>query len=270
LLTFSAIWVMAYGIPSAPPPFSLTASAARDQSNLMQLLIPSNPFAALRENYVPAVVVFAIIYGVAFQGMAKNQTLLDILEAIKLASVKIWSWVVKFAPIGVFALLADTAGSVRLDQLAGLAFYVVTYLVGAAILGLIVIPALLSALAPQRYPEILSQIRPALVLAVATTLSVAALPFVQRAAENILDGAGCADSEERANVLQTSLSLSYVFAQLGNYFVYLLILYASYVAALPMQTGNAKRRSGSLPSRYLQLNRASRCVLCRIVILIDP
>ena len=43
------------------------------------------------------------------------------------------------------------------------------------------------------------------------------------------------DSEERANVLQTSLSLSYVFAQLGNYFVYLLILYASYVAAAPLR-----------------------------------
>jgi len=235
LLTFAAIWLLAYGIPSAPPPFSLTASAAREQSNLMQLLIPSNPFAALRENYVPAVVVFAIIYGVAFQGMAKNQTLLDIFEAIKLASVKIWSWVVKLAPIGVFALLADTVGTVRLDQLAGLLFYVVTYLVGAAILGLVVVPALLSALVPQSYREILRQIRPALVLAVATTLSVAALPFVQRAAENILDGAGCTDSEERANVVQTSLSLSYVFAQLGNYFVYLLILYASYVAAAPLK-----------------------------------
>jgi len=31
------------------------------------------------------------------------------------------------------------------------------------------------------------------------------------------------------------LSLSYVFAQLGNYFVYLLILYASYVAAVPLR-----------------------------------
>ena len=235
ILTFAVIWVLAYAIPSAPPPFSLTASAVRGKTELMELLIPSNPFEALRNNYVPAVVVFAIIYGVAFEGVAKNQTLLDIFEAIKIASVKIWGWVVRLAPIGVFALLADTAGTVRLDQLAGLAFYVVTYLAGAAILGLIVIPAILSALVPQSYREILRQIRPALVLAVATTLSVAALPFVQRAAESILDGAGCADSEERTNVLQTSLSLSYVFAQLGNYFVYLLILYASYVAAAPLK-----------------------------------
>jgi proton glutamate symport protein len=235
ILTFAAIWVLAYAIPSAPPPFSLTASAVHGKNELMELLIPSNPFAALRNNYVPAVVVFAIIYGVAFEGVAKNQTLLDIFEAIKIASVRIWGWVVRLAPIGVFALLADTAGTVRLDQLAGLAFYVVTYLAGAAILSLIVIPAMLSALVPQSYRELLRQIRPALVLAVATTLSVAALPFVQRAAESILDGAGCADSEERTNVLQTSLSLSYVFAQLGNYFVYLLILYASYVAAAPLK-----------------------------------
>lgn len=235
ILTFAAIWVLAYAIPSAPPPFSLTASAVHGKNELMELLIPSNPFAALRNNYVPAVVVFAIIYGVAFEGVAKNQTLLDIFEAIKTASVRIWGWVVRLAPIGVFALLADTAGTVRIDQLAGLVFYVVTYLAGAAILGLIVIPAMLSALVPQSYRELLRQIRPALVLAVATTLSVAALPFVQRAAESILDGAGCADSEERTNVLQTSLSLSYVFAQLGNYFVYLLILYASYVAAAPLK-----------------------------------
>src|ERR1700733_12911050 len=68
ILTFAAIWVLAYAIPSAPPPFSLTASAVHGKNELMELLIPSNPFAALRNNYVPAVVVFAIIYGVAFEG----------------------------------------------------------------------------------------------------------------------------------------------------------------------------------------------------------
>jgi proton glutamate symport protein len=235
ILTFATIWVLAYAIPATHAPYSLTASALHDRSNLMELLIPSNPFSALRKNYVPAVVIFAIIYGVAFQGVTKKQTLLEIFDAVKIASVKIWGWIVRLAPFGVFALLANTAGTVRLDQLAGLVFYVVTYLLGAAILGLIVVPVLLSALTARSYGEILRQIRPALVLAAATTLSVVALPFVQRAAESILDGADCVDSEERENVLQTSLSLSYVFAQLGNYFVYLLILYASYVAAAPLR-----------------------------------
>src|SRR3984885_246887 len=130
ILTFAAIWVLAYAIPSAPPPFSLTASAVHGKNELMELLIPSNPFAALRNNYVPAVVVFAIIYGVAFEGVAQKQTLLEIFDAVKTASVKIWGWIVRLAPFGVFALLAATSGTVRADRLAGMVLYVVIYLLG--------------------------------------------------------------------------------------------------------------------------------------------
>ena len=47
--------------------------------------------------------------------------------------------------------------------------------------------------------------------------------------------AGCSDSEERRSVVQTSLSLSYVFAQVGNNFIYLLILYAGYFSDVPLR-----------------------------------
>jgi Na+/H+-dicarboxylate symporter/ABC-type amino acid transport substrate-binding protein len=235
ILTLASIWILAHAIPPSPPPLSLTAAALRGRLGLMQLLIPSNLFAALRKNYVPAVVVFAIIYGVAFQGVQQKQTLLEIFDAVKTASVKIWGWIVKLAPFGVFALLAATAGTVRSDRLAGMVLYVVIYLLGAGILGLIVVPFLVSALVPEGYLDIVRRLRPAIVLAVVTTLSVVALPFVQRAVESALDDAGCSDSEERRSVVQTSLSLSYVFAQLGNYFVYLLILYSSYVSVIPLK-----------------------------------
>ncbi len=237
VLTLATIWMLAHAIPPTPPPISLTASAAHGGTQLMALLIPSNPFAALRNNYVPAVVIFAVIYGIAFQSVEKKETLLEIFEAVKTASVKIWSWVVSLAPFGVFALLASTAGTLRPDRLAGMVLYVVIYLLGTAILGLFVVPFLISALTPDSYRDILRQLRPAIVLAVVTTLSVVALPFVQRAAESALDSAGCSDSEERRSVVQTSLSLSYVFAQLGNYFVYLLILYSSYVSNVPLKLG---------------------------------
>ena len=235
VLTLSSIWLLAHAIPPSPPPLSLTASTSHGSLQLMQLLIPSNPFAALRNNYVPAVVIFAIIYGVAFQGVAQKQTLLEIFDAVKTASVKIWGWIVRLAPLGVFALLAATSGTVRSDRLAGMLLYVVIYLLGTGILGLAVVPFLVSALVPESYLNIVRRLRPAMLLAVVTTLSVAALPFVQRAAESALEDAGCGDSEERRNVVQTSLSLSYVFAQLGNYFVYLLILYSSYVSVVPLK-----------------------------------
>jgi proton glutamate symport protein len=234
-LTLASIWVLAHAIPPTPPPLSLTASSLHGRLQIMQLLIPSNPFAALRNNYVPAVVIFAIIYGIAFQSVERKQTLLEIFDAVKMASVKIWGWIVRLAPLGVFALLAATAGTVRPDRLGGMVLYVVIYLLGTAILGLLVVPFLVSALVGKSYVDILRRLRPAMVLAVVTTLSVVALPLVEREVESALDGLGCTDSDGRRSVVQTSLSLSYVFAQLGNYFVYLLIIYSSYVSAVPLR-----------------------------------
>ncbi len=235
ILTLTTLWALAHAIPPTAPPLSLTASELRGGIPLMDLLIPSNPFAALRKNYIPAVAIFAVIYGIAFQSADHKQTLLEVFDAVKKASVKIWGWIVKLAPFGVFALLASTAGTVRPDRLGGMLLYVVLYLLGAAILGLFVIPFLLSALVSQSYRSVLRNLRPAIVLAVVTTLSVAALPLVERAVESALDDAGCGDSEERRSVVQTSLSLSYVFAQVGNNFVYLLILYASYISQMPLR-----------------------------------
>ena len=47
---------------------------------------------------------------------------------------------------------------------------------------------------------------------------------------------GCPDSEERSNVIKAVLALSYVLAQLGNYFLYLLMLYAAYEYKEPLTT----------------------------------
>ena len=235
ILTLTTLWALAHAIPPTAPPLSLTASQLHRGIPLLDLLIPSNPFAALRKNYIPAVAIFAVIYGIAFQSAEHKQTLLEVFDAVKKASVKIWGWIVKLAPFGVFALLASTAGTVRPERLGGMVLYVVLYLLGAAILGLFVIPFLISALVSESYRSVLRHLRPAIVLAVVTTLSVAALPLVERAVESALDDAGCSDSEERRSVVQTSLSLSYVFAQVGNNFIYLLILYAGYISDVPLK-----------------------------------
>lgn len=228
VLTLASIWLLAQVIPTTLTPIVLDAEAARGESEFLKLLIPSNVINDVARNYVPAIVVFAIVYGIAIQKIERKSALFEILDAMQAASVTLWSWVVRFAPIGVFALFADAAGTIAPARLSGLLLYVGLFMAGTLVLAFIVLPAVLVAVAPISHRAILKELQPALVIAVVTTLSVVALPYIQRAAERLADAAGCPDSAERDDVIKAVVALSYVLAQLGNYFLYLLILYAAF------------------------------------------
>jgi proton glutamate symport protein len=125
-------------------------------------------------------------------------------------------------------LFAAFSGSVEPAHLAGLLLYIGLFLVGTSLLAFVVLPSVMAAVAPVGHRELLKELQPALVLAFVTTLSVVALPFVPQAAERAATLAECPEGEERTDVIKTTLSLSYALAQLGNYFIYLFILYAAY------------------------------------------
>lgn len=74
VLTFAFIWLLAHAIPPPRPPAFLTTMSGHESVPLTELLIPSNPFSALHENYVPAVVVFSIIYGIAIEKIPQKHT----------------------------------------------------------------------------------------------------------------------------------------------------------------------------------------------------
>jgi len=233
-VTLFAIWLLARVIPPPPDPSVLIPSGTHRETDFLKVLIPANLIDALGRDYVPAVAVFAIIYGIALQRIERKAALLEVLEAIQVASVTLWGWIVRFAPIGVFALFAAAAGTIQPDRLSGLLLYVALFLIGTLLLAFVVLPALMAALVPGDHRSILKELQPALMIAVVTTLSVVALPFIQRAAERMATKAGCPESDERSNVIKAVLALSYVLAQLGNYFLYLLMLYAAYAYKTPL------------------------------------
>jgi Na+/H+-dicarboxylate symporter len=245
-LTFGVIWLLAHAMPFPPSPTSLVPVSAREKTDLLTVLIPGNIFDALSRNYVPAVVVFALVYGIGIQSVERKETFLEILDAIRIASVKVWGWTVNFAPFGVFALFAGAAGTVQANQVGGLLVYFGLFIIGSVIVGFIVLPAILAVVAPISYREILKELQPGLVLTLATTLPVVSVPYVERLAQCITEQAGCPQTEETANVIKTTLSLGYVLAQLGNYFVYLFIFYAAYTSSTFLAWVN---------------NRCSRCSL---------
>ncbi|MEM1153708.1 MAG: cation:dicarboxylase symporter family transporter [Pseudomonadota bacterium] len=232
-ITFFIIFLLSFAIPPAPPPSFIDANTPTKGLNLLEILIPSNPFVDLVQNHVPAVVVFSITFGIAIQRASNKEAFLSVLDVMRTASVTIWNWIVLLAPLGVFALFANTVGTLEPDKLLDLSLYILTVLCGTLILAFWVLPSLIAALCPLTTREVVRELQSALVIAVVTTLSVAALPFVQRAVEKLATQLEIED-KDRSEVLQTTLAVSYPLGQLGNYFIWLFILFAAFYYRVPI------------------------------------
>ena len=134
----------------------------------------------------------------------------------------------------MFALFAVTAGTTTVTGLVNMSLYLVLFLLGTAVLAFWVLPALISALAPVGHREVIVELRSALAIAAVTTLSVAALPFVMEATRKLADRCGIADPE-RDEIIRTNLSVAYPLGQIGNFFVYLFLVFAAYYYKVPLE-----------------------------------
>ncbi len=235
-VTFLVIFLLSFAIPPAPPPSFIDASVPEKSLGLLDLLIPANPFLDLVQNHLPAIVIFSIIYGIAIQRVENKEAFLSVLNLIRAASVTIWHWVVLLAPFGVFALFADTAGTLAPAALADLSLYLVTLLFGTLVLAFWILPSVMAALCPMTTREVLRDLQGALVIAVVTSLSVAALPFIQQATEKLAKRAAIED-KDCGEIIKTTLAVSYPLAQLGNFFIWLFVLFAAFYYRIPLSFG---------------------------------
>ena len=231
IVVFAALFLLAQAIPESRPPVVLKPGEGQGIAAFIALLVPSNPFIALTQNYVPAIVIFCIFYGIAIQGVAKKQSLLELLDAFRKASITIWGWVVKIAPFGVFALFADLAGTIQLQLIGSLLLYSGLFIGASLILALWTLPSLLAALSPVRYRDIMRELETALVVAVVTSLPITAVPHIIRVTQMLVEQRKVEDKES-SDVISTTMAVGYPIAQLGNLFVIFFIFFAAYYVHL--------------------------------------
>ncbi len=145
--------------------FSTTLVEKRPAFDFIGLYIPANPFHALANNIVPAVVLFSLILGVALIGIERKAVLTDVLAVTANAVARATRFVVRLTPYGIFAIAAHTAGTLSLQDLGRLQVYLASYVVFALLLAVWVLPGLVAALTPFRFGEVLSVTRDALITA---------------------------------------------------------------------------------------------------------
>ena len=236
IITFGSIGILTYAFPINFTGIKQTISNGVTSTNILNLLVPSNLFAALSKNYVPAVVVFCVLFGIMLQRVKNTNSFFTLLEMISETCLQFWRWLIKLAPYAVFALLMNEAGTVSLSQLSGLADYLILFFSGTLLLTFWVIPAVISSITAIRYRVILKELQSALIISAATTLSVLALPFIRDFVHKLIDSKTPKEHKaEVEEVINTTLTISYPFGQLGNFFIYLFILFATLYFNHPLQ-----------------------------------
>jgi Na+/H+-dicarboxylate symporter/ABC-type amino acid transport substrate-binding protein len=156
--------------------FSTTLLDGREPFDFVGLYIPSNPFASLANNVVPAVVLFSIIVGVALIAVPGKERLIDVLQLAGAAVSKATALIVRLTPYGLFAVAAVAAGTLGPEDFQRIQVYLVAYIAIALFLSLWVLPGLVAALTAIPYRAVLNRTRDPLITAFMTGSLFIVLP----------------------------------------------------------------------------------------------
>ena len=174
------------------------AEEVKDRSILQPLvdMVPSNIFSSASNNRNMLQVVFvAIIVGIALIQIPKNKgkPVLDFFEGINELVIKLVDNIMLIAPIGVFALIADTITSVAgdnlnniLELLSALGYYMLAVIIGLVLQMAITYTFVLKSFSKMNLKTFYQGIAPAQLLAFSTSSSGATLPVTMERCEEEL------------------------------------------------------------------------------------
>lgn len=165
-------------------PDTLTASSFF--TNFIQNTL-INPFKAFAEGNVLAVVLFALMIGVALvKGGERFKTVKDLSQQFFEIMLLMIGWVMKIAPIGIFALLAKLIATEDLSVLSRLAEFAAVVTGTTIFHGIVVLPLLLWIFGKMNPVTFFRGARTALITAFATSSSSATMPLSLKCAQENL------------------------------------------------------------------------------------
>jgi Na+/H+-dicarboxylate symporter len=146
-----------------------------------------NPFAALAQGNVLAVVIFALFVGIALvMGGERYRHIHQLLQEALALTMRIVGWVMVIAPLGILALLIKLIATQDMALFGSLGKFVAIVLGTTLIHGIIVLPLVLYLVTGMPPLKFFRGAREAIITALATSSSAATLPITMRCVEKNL------------------------------------------------------------------------------------
>ena len=209
--------------------FSSSLVERRPAFDFIDLYVPANPFHALANNLVPAVVLFSLVLGIALAGVPNREPLLEVLTVAREAISRATRFVTRLTPYGLFAIAANAAGTLNVQQLGRLQIYLVAYVSVALLVSLWVLPGLVAALTPIRARDVLRESHDSLLTAFIAGDLFIVLPGLSRASRTLLDRLDPSHTEP-GRLTEVIVPASFNFPHTGKLLSLSFVLFAGWFA----------------------------------------
>jgi proton glutamate symport protein len=146
-------------------------------SELLQELIPANALSAMTNDKMLGVIFFSILLGAVMTVLGNKAALVTkTIESLNEIMLKMTSWIMKLAPIGVFALIAGIIANTGAKAIKPLSLYIITIIISLGVHTLIVLFSLLKIYGGYNPLRFVKQVFPAIATGFSTASSIATLP----------------------------------------------------------------------------------------------
>lgn len=153
---------------------------------IISSIVPNNPTASIVQGDLMAIVVLALLVGIAATQVTRERIapFLAVLDALLSICMTIVKWAMFLAPLAVFGMMAQLVMRIGLDTLIGVSAYVGTVLLGLLLLFLLylVILALFTQIGPITFFKKAGE---TLLLAFSTSSSSAVMPSTVQSAKKL-------------------------------------------------------------------------------------
>lgn len=151
--------------------------------NILRDMVPANIVEAGAEAQMLGLIFFSVLFGIALTRATSPgmQTVKDFWAGVQDVMVQITHWVMKVAPIGVFALVAGVIAESGLSVILPMIDFFLAVVMGLAIHALVVLPLVLWLVTRRSPIRFMRAIWPALLVAFSTSSSAGTLPVTLQA-----------------------------------------------------------------------------------------
>ena len=207
--------------------FSQSLIETPQQISFIKLYLTDNPFHAMAEGLVPAVVLFCICVGVALITLPDKQVIIRDMEIFGRALEKVTSAMVQLAPIGTFAMTAVAAGSMTIEEIGRIQVYFISFIAAALLMTFCIFPLIISTFTPYTYRDIFRVSKDTLIIAFTTSNLFILLPLIAQDIKVLMKKHNVY-TEERNTLNDIIIPICYIFPCTGKLLTILFITFAAW------------------------------------------